>query len=132
MEGLSLGGCMQCFITFAWKGLGSLQVYSVLPGLVPCSLAVLRMATLAISIPSSSGLEDSLQEGWVMKGSVIFLPQFAMKVVLENNCHSWLQPHGLECAAFPFPWAGWDAQSDPLFFSPLKLIWPIMSSLSPP
>lgn len=26
MEGLSLGGCTQCFVTFAWKGLGSLQV----------------------------------------------------------------------------------------------------------
>lgn len=139
MEGLSLGGCIskrQYFITFAWKVLGWLQVYSVLPGLVvPCPLAALGMATLAIPSPSSSELEDSTgRMGDERKCNIPCricsesclgeqLPQFASA--------PWPRMCSLPFAlSFPMGWLGCSVR--PCAFSLLKLICPIWSCLSPP
>lgn len=121
MEGLSLGGCIQRFITFAWRVFYSIRKACQIASTGACLLAVLGTATLALPSSSSSELEDFLREEQAMRRSVISLPEIAVKVVLENKRTVYFP--GRECAvlfALSFPMDCLGCSARPSVFSPLR------------
>lgn len=94
IEGLSLGGCVQCFVAFVPKVLGSLQVSSVRktcsagrtvgPGPLGCA-GDIHIDYLRASSSEPGGL---LQEE-LMTGVMFFL-ELGIKVIFENNHQSLL------------------------------------------
>lgn len=120
MEGLSLGGRIQRFTTFAWRVFYSIRKACQIASTGACLLAVLGTATLALSSSFSSELEDFLREEQVMRRSVISLPEIAVKVVLENKRPVYFR--GRACAvllALSLPMGCLGCSARPSVFSPL-------------